>query len=138
MSYASLVERYVDVEDIGVAGDYQGDYIFRVRERDGGRIGYVVVGYGSCSGCDAYEAALAWDDSEDTPEMDALAESIYNDIRWGTVSELRETFLGVDGQGNNWYYYDKEMRAEFERMFPPEYVPMKDEQNISPYGLPSA
>lgn len=33
-------------------GEYQGDYLLGVRGPDG-RVGVVVVGYGSCEGCDA-------------------------------------------------------------------------------------
>lgn len=37
-------------------GSYQGDYLFYLVNKFTGKHGFVVVGYGSCSGCDALEA----------------------------------------------------------------------------------
>ena len=45
-------------------GSYQGDWWAKVRYK--GELGWVQGSYGSCSGCDAFEAEFGWDDG--TPE----------------------------------------------------------------------
>ena len=39
-------------------GSYQGDYAAVVKKD--GKVGFTVIGYGSCSGCDALEAIQPW------------------------------------------------------------------------------
>ena len=59
-------------------GIYQGDYAVIVKKDK--TLGFVVIGYGSCSGCDALEAC---DSSE---EYNDLISSVLKDIYWGTTS----------------------------------------------------
>jgi hypothetical protein len=43
-------------------GDYQGDWFSLVEYK--GEVGWVSGSYGSCSGCDAFEAEFGWTDDE--------------------------------------------------------------------------
>lgn len=94
-TYEDLIE-FTGIEVLGsqTFGDYQGDYVFLVRS--GERLGVVVVGYGSCSGCDALEGAC-----DDQAELEALAWSIRRDVIWGSLDELRLELAA--NSGLQWY-----------------------------------
>lgn len=54
--------------------DYSGDS--RLLYRDGGRIGYLMFGWGSCSGCDALQACSSYEDAE------GLRADLHRGIKW--------------------------------------------------------
>jgi hypothetical protein len=43
-------------------GDWSGDAVGHVTSADGSKVWHAVHGYGSCSGCDAFEAAIGPED----------------------------------------------------------------------------
>ena len=55
-------------------GDYEGDTYLLFK--DGDRIGWLVVGWGSCSGCDALE------DCSSPADYDELYRTLHGNIRW--------------------------------------------------------
>lgn len=55
-------------------GYYEGDYLYLLKADRGW--GFVIVGYGSCSGCDALQGARSWDD------VQKLADDIERDVVW--------------------------------------------------------
>jgi hypothetical protein len=57
---AALVAAGATVHEINTAGSYQGYWLARVTTADG-REGFVLDSFGSCSGCDAFEAEFAFD-----------------------------------------------------------------------------
>lgn len=66
-------------------GSYQGDHF--VLLRDGDRCGVAVIGYGSCTGCDALEAAIGYDSDSrerwrDLPEVQYLSGRERDAVRW--------------------------------------------------------
>lgn len=64
MSYAQAMEAAgATVHDYARFGSYQGDWLADVTF-DGGR-GIIAGSYGSCSGCDAFEATFGYNDSDD-------------------------------------------------------------------------
>lgn len=105
------------------AGDYQGD-LYMILQDSEGRYGFTVIGYGSCSGCDWWEATR--DDAEydwetktyRKPEViDRFVEQVQSGVQWfdskmdlkvklRTMLRERETY---------WYSNDKEWRAWAER-----------------------
>ena len=116
--YRDLIEHTgLEVLSDHVFGSYQGDMLFVVR--DGARVGAVVVGYGSCSGCDALEAAERSDDWDKPPheaiagneEMQNLAWSIRRDVKWGTPDQLRAA-LNSDLE---WYAHEDDFAATVDR-----------------------
>lgn len=74
--------------------DYQGDSW--VLFQDGGRIGYLVFGWGSCSGCDALEAC------ESVTELAELQTRLYDSIHW---EESAAAMLA--------YFQNKDFETEF-------------------------
>ena len=86
MSYQQLVDSYgYEVLYSGGDDDYQGDNYFVLR--DYWRVGLLVFGFGSCSYCDAYEAAYSGIDYSDRrwynhPPLRELADQMYESIRW--------------------------------------------------------
>lgn len=135
--YASLsYDDLLNTAGVGVLasatfGDYQGDTVFLVEENgltfdglneDGtdrfiARRGVVVVGYGSCSGCDALEGALPYGHyDEEVSESEfvnviALRDQIAAGIIWPEPGEtLAETVeRQIPDNEDNWYWGNDEI-----------------------------
>ena len=72
--------------------DYQGDS--RLLYDENGKIGVLIFGWGSCSGCDAL---LACDSLEEVQE---LCDSLQEDIKWfDDKKQALEYFTNHDWQG---------------------------------------
>lgn len=99
MSYDELVERNFTILASESFGDYQGDLVFAVRGSGGS--GVIVAGYGSCSLCDAYQAAC----DDGAMALDELAVDLANSVHYGTAQELREYLLGEDAK-LQWYAHE--------------------------------
>lgn len=90
-------------------GEYQGDLAYVLR--DGEHIGYVVIGYGSCCGCDAYEDALPeghWScEFGDDPclcdwtGIVALRDELLGAVRWSRPADA--------DPANEWWTHETEM-----------------------------
>jgi hypothetical protein len=75
----------VQVDD----NDYQGDS--RILYEKDGKYGFLIFGWGSCSGCDSLQAC------ENIWEIQALMENLGNSIRWyDTIDELKQYFKDKD------------------------------------------
>lgn len=76
--------------------DYQGDSYYLLR--DGLRLGILVFGWGSCSGCDARQACCG------LGELTALRDELHDSIKWfDNEDELRDYILGKTWE-TEWYY----------------------------------
>lgn len=89
--------------------DYQGDSYVLVR--DGERVGFLVWGWGSCSGCDAFEGAREDDDAETA--LTELRERLVGSIVWKDSAEnmlahLSEKDFEIERLG-----YDADLAARF-------------------------
>lgn len=79
--YHTLIESTgVEIVDAESDNDYSGDTYMLVKE--GERYGWLVFGWGSCSGCDAFAAC------ETLSDLDNLRQQLYANIEWGTLSEV--------------------------------------------------
>lgn len=104
-SYDSMVASAGTIVKDWNIGDYQGDFVYLLKNED--KFGFVVVGYGSCSGCDALE------NCSNQEQVDQLKESIINDIFWGTAEEVKKYITNEDA--NRFYFYEddwKDVRKE--------------------------
>lgn len=99
-SYDSMVGSVGTIIKNWDLGYYQGDYIYLLKNSD--KIGFTVIGYGSCSGCDALEGC------ENQEEVDELKESIIKGIFWGTAEEVK-SYITSDN-ANRWYFNDDEWK----------------------------
>lgn len=91
-------------------GSYQGDLVFVLEDRD--KRGWLVVGYGSCSGCDQLEAVSPWGDDEDSDWTDviSLRDELASEVRWFDSHEELVEWLKGETFSNQWYYYEDEMK----------------------------
>lgn len=92
-----------EVVDFSTFGSYQGDHA--VLLSDGSRWGWLVIGYGSCSGCDALEAATDWSEPYWNDDVRALADGTRESVHWDSASGLAD-YLESNLQENDWYYYE--------------------------------
>ncbi len=92
-------------------GDYQGDYVYVVR--DGERRGIAIVGYGSCSGCDALQASHGVQ-----AEMEDIAWGIRRSVVWGDETELRAKLTGEQSR-LSWYGSESGYRESVEKLLAP-------------------
>lgn len=76
------VERLVEVTD----DDYQGDT--RALVRKDGSYGFLMFGWGSCSGCDALQAV-----ESDLAEATKLRDKLYAEIHWESDAAAMAAFL---------------------------------------------
>lgn len=104
MSYASALEAAgAKVIDEHWSGDYQGTWIMLVVYN--GKLGYVSGWYGSCSGCDSYEAEMSYsmpyEHSYDNEDDFRVAMEQW-EMR---LAEFGRGYLGEDG--SDLYTYDE-------------------------------
>lgn len=107
-SYDDLVKSWGhEIADRGVFGSYQGDLVYLLR--DGRRHGLLVVGYGSCSGCDELQAREPWDDDGDWTGVVALAETLQHDIHWEEDAISLMAWVSRHPE-NHWWAWDDEIK----------------------------
>lgn len=77
--------------------DYQGDS--RLLYDENGKIGVLIFGWGSCSGCDALQACGS------LGEVQELCDSLQEDIKWfDDKAQALEYFANHDWQGDySWH-----------------------------------
>ena len=72
---------------------YQGDS--RLLYDENGKIGYLIFGWGSCSGCDALQAC------DSIEEVQELCDELQGDIKWfDSKKEALEWFTTHDWEGD--------------------------------------
>ena len=100
-SYDEIVDSFGYESDLAaVLGEWQGDYVYLLK--DGDRRGILVVGYGSCSGCDVLEGC------QGPSEVRSLASKLYGSIRWFDDLTGLKLWLMTS---TDWYRYDVEFQA---------------------------
>jgi hypothetical protein len=116
-SYTEIVDSWgYEVLAMDIHGSYQGDYT--VLLADGERRGFTVIGYGSCSGCDALESRAPWGDEEgaDWSGVVDLADSLRDGVVWReSATELADYLVEelASENPNNWYSFDDEVTRAF-------------------------
>ena len=100
-SYDSLVASAGTIVKNWNIGDWQGDEVYLLKKDN--KFGFVVIGYGSCSYCDALQSC------ENQEEVDELKASIVKDIFWGTAEEVQAYAINDDAV--RWYFYDHEWKT---------------------------
>lgn len=69
--------------------DYQGDS--RVLYEKDGKYGFLIFGWGSCSGCDSLQAC------QNTKGIQELIDGLVNDVKWfDSLSDLQKYFSEKD------------------------------------------
>lgn len=105
-------------------GDYQGDYFAIVQGPDG-RIGFVKIGYGSCSGCDALQGTIGYrDDSKEErekcmKEVLELLEGIRGEVHWERDKAEMKAYLTsekIDKEILETYMEDKEKQEVWRKL----------------------
>lgn len=121
MSYTEMVKDWGhDVLLWECFGSYQGDFV--VLLRGGDRYGFLVIGYGSCGGCDAFESAcdsVDWDQRDNwraIPEVIQLAESLKARVRWDSAEGLADYLSDSYVQEQNWSWYEEGFKECIQRI----------------------
>ncbi len=110
--------------------DYQGDtfvlYGGDINYRGGESVyGILVIGWGSCSGCDSLQACSSYDD------LQQLADSLENSVQWLGLDEVKEWIRG-DEERNSWYQYSDDDKAYWK--FKKELCRQFDVEFVGPRG----
>jgi hypothetical protein len=95
--YSAVIKTFGNVVMEASIGSYQGDTLVLL-EKDG-RLGFLVFGWGSCSGCDAMEACGSYED------LESLRSSLEGSIKWGTAAELA-AYFGSKDFDVEWYTHE--------------------------------
>lgn len=105
--YQPMIEAFgkiaIQVDD----ADYQGET--RVLYDNNGKIGHLIFGWGSCSGCDALQACRNLEDVQE------LCNELENDIKWfDNANDALEWFKTHDWKGD-YVWRQKEFHEYFEK-----------------------
>lgn len=90
-------------------GDYQGDDAYLLRNHDG-HVGLLVVGYGSCTGCD-YLQHICYEAQEtgDWAEVVEYSRTLLDSVHWEDSKEELMAWVNESAdEGYNWWSYDTE------------------------------
>ena len=98
--YDCIAKQLGDVIHETRIGDYVGDYLYLLA--DDARRGFLVQGYGSCSGCDAWEACLSAKDAQD------LIEYMYNSVHWEDSPDAMFRWIRDRDWKGQWTWHEEE------------------------------
>jgi hypothetical protein len=93
-------------------GDYQGSWYAKVTYN--GETGWVEGSYGSCSGCDAFEAEFGWSYEDEPNVQERLAEFGRSYLTVVTPQEQQVAFFERQLAENNSSWYEDEYRQILE------------------------
>jgi len=88
-NYDDIVATFGEIKAEASDSDYQGDSLYLI-EKDG-KYGIVTFGWGSCSGCDALQAANSQQDIND------LQDDLESGIKWFDYDEEALDYLVQGG-----------------------------------------
>lgn len=91
--YRPMIESMAEEVLLEVREDnYSGDSRFLLKDKD--MYGYLMFGWGSCSGCDALQACNNYED------IHKLRKELYKAIRWETKEHLLKWIKNHDWEGD--------------------------------------
>jgi hypothetical protein len=99
LSYQSLIEKFCSSIEVDVSDDdYQGSSFLLLRDNEG-RPGFLIYGWGSCSGCDAMQACSSASD------VASLYDELRNSVQWFADDDAaRAWFAAHDWAGEfSWH-----------------------------------
>lgn len=118
-SYGGIVASWgYPVEMSKVFGSYQGDIAFLLK--DGSMWGWIVIGYGSCSGCDTIEALARYDYEYDEAglyvgaelsepsrrDLQSFSDSLKEGILWLSAPEMVDWLSNEEIQSGKWSWHE--------------------------------
>lgn len=80
--------------------DYQGDSRYLIQSS--GKYGFLIIGWGSCSGCDALQGC------SNNEELNDLVNSLWNNIKWFDTKEEVLNYINSEDREENFYYHSEE------------------------------
>lgn len=98
MSYDGIVETQGEIIKDWTLGHYQGDYVYLLKNGD--KYAFTVIGYGSCSGCDALEGC------GNDEEFNELKDAIVSGIVWGAKQDVYDYVNNQEA--NRWYFHEED------------------------------
>lgn len=114
-------------------GSYQGDLAFILRGPTLGW-GLIVIGYGSCSGCDELEATISsvgyhYDkdepDTRDFGELVGLAKSLSDQVHWEATKDELAAWINATPE-RHWWSYEGDMAKWLNEQLG-SHLPIKEE-----------
>lgn len=130
MNMKTARELYLQDDDYSYVSDYQpmidelGEIIYQVDDHDyqgdtrvflkkNNQYGYLIFGWGSCSGCDALQAC------DTISEVQDLFDGMKNDVKWfNSLKELQEYFKSKDWELEySWHAEETKRFIDFVRQY---------------------
>ena len=101
--YIGIVQSFdVDIVLDTHDNDYQGDSYYILK--DGDRYGLLIFGWGSCSGCDAYEAVYGYGDKpRDREGLYQLRDELWKDVKWFDDHVELYEYMATNDELLQWY-----------------------------------
>lgn len=109
IDYDDILEYFADILISVSDKDYQGDTRYLIRDREDGRIGISIIGWGSCTACDELQGCESFE------ELEELILHIVNSIKWfDNAKECLYYLNNHDWKGDHlWYDTSKKWTKKF-------------------------
>lgn len=113
-SYEEIVASWgYEVLSFDTCGSYQGDIL--VLLADGEKRGFVVIGYGSCSGCDLLESVQPSSSDGDWSGVEEIRNDLHERVHWELDAAAMVQYIETKDAANEWWLHDDEIRGVLNR-----------------------
>jgi hypothetical protein len=97
--------------DSSTFGMFQGDQVYLLES--GSQVGFVVIGYGSCSGCDALQAIHMFnvEPANIVEQVNSLSDDLRSNIKWfDSLDDMASIVNDKDYHTNYWYWHEPDIK----------------------------